>query len=270
MGNKGAVGLRLTIDDANITAVAAHLAPDEFQVERRDVDWMNIVRGLVFEEDENANDPGEAAGGTTPSGSKHRQIFSPETQLFVFGDLNYRTSASRPPPSAKFPPASATPADFWELLEKDQLTERRTKGKTMHNLEEGPVTFKPTYKYLFSKPNTLSPKRFPSWTDRILFTLTPSLSTANYDSVHDYNGSDHKPVFLHATIDVKKGYGSAIAAPFELDKDWKSRRAVARRLEVTVGTLALMVGSPTGWAVIAAIVIGGFGGWWAFRAIYPL
>jgi len=52
MGNKGAVEVRMgySIGDStvDITLVSAHLAPMEDRTQRRNEDWMNIVRGLVF------------------------------------------------------------------------------------------------------------------------------------------------------------------------------------------------------------------------------
>ncbi|KAL9050629.1 MAG: hypothetical protein Q9206_005012, partial [Seirophora lacunosa] len=52
MGNKGAVGVRLgySVPEGitELTFVAAHLAPMEDGLARRNEDWMNIVRGLVF------------------------------------------------------------------------------------------------------------------------------------------------------------------------------------------------------------------------------
>ena len=58
MGNKGAVAVRLhyTVTEDNddtappleLTAIAAHLAPMEDGLSRRNEDWASIVRGLVF------------------------------------------------------------------------------------------------------------------------------------------------------------------------------------------------------------------------------
>lgn len=52
MGNKGAVGLRIGYATNNgileLAAVAAHLAPMEGALERRNKDWERICRGLVF------------------------------------------------------------------------------------------------------------------------------------------------------------------------------------------------------------------------------
>jgi hypothetical protein len=61
MGNKGAVGIRLGLslnrndEELDITFAAAHLAPMEYAVEQRNQDWENIVRNLVFINDEKPN-----------------------------------------------------------------------------------------------------------------------------------------------------------------------------------------------------------------------
>ncbi|KAI4140898.1 MAG: hypothetical protein L6R39_005612, partial [Caloplaca ligustica] len=71
MGNKGAVGVTLGYNTApaektlEFTFVAAHLAPMEDAVDRRNEDWRNIVRGLVFAPPNNRNPFATATNGPT-------------------------------------------------------------------------------------------------------------------------------------------------------------------------------------------------------------
>jgi hypothetical protein len=208
MGNKGAVGVRLGYRGTQITFVAAHLAPMEDALERRNEDYKNIVQGLVFtpakssrtkpvsraEEDEDApllqEVPVDRGGNTT---SSHHGMYSSSGCLFFAGDLNYRTSLLRPSPqdvAEKYPdPAvSDNEADtrHWrKLFPEDQLSQQVKAGKTLHGLTEAPITFPPTYKYNVvsnSSKAVIFPEeendrqdwswahhRWPSWCDRIFF-----------------------------------------------------------------------------------------------------
>ncbi|KXT10797.1 hypothetical protein AC579_2968 [Pseudocercospora musae] len=167
MGNKGAVGIRLGLeDDVLLTYVTAHLAPMESEWERRNEDWKNICENMVFE-------PSEASGRIAASteqqpllsrsendnGDQHT-IFSPPSHVFLAGDLNYRTSDVQPQPKdfESWPhPLTSNPdeVDFNELLRQDQLTREMANDKTLHNFAEAPITFAPTYKYS-SKAQTLA------------------------------------------------------------------------------------------------------------------
>ncbi|KAJ9612073.1 hypothetical protein H2200_003668 [Cladophialophora chaetospira] len=211
MGNKGAVGSRLgyqspeMANEVELTFVAAHLAPMEDGLERRNEDYKSIVRRLVFvrdstsqkpisgdEEDEDApllqgDDPSLQDDQASESG-----MYSASSHLFFAGDLNYRTSLLQPSPQdvdEKFPHPTANEADpkhFQRLLAEDQLTQQVKAGKTLHGLLEAPITFPPTYKYdtdgskavIFDKREdgeedrqhwSWARHRWPSWCDRIFW-----------------------------------------------------------------------------------------------------
>ncbi|KAL9939642.1 hypothetical protein V8E36_001459 [Tilletia maclaganii] len=132
MGNKGAVGLRLVLAGAGpnardevYTFVSAHLAAHDHNVPRRNRDWANIVRRMVFTPQSVQPLPllqekprSAAQGGPAPSVSaledryktqKSKQPKDAEpldtrsyglydsTHLFVFGDLNYRIALKKLP-----------------------------------------------------------------------------------------------------------------------------------------------------------------------------
>ena len=224
MGNKGAVGIRMgySIGDStiDITLVSAHLAPMEDQIERRNEDWKNIVRGLVFtpvsptavkkkttqrlpQEDSSDSDPLLTTSQEEDSIPPMSGIFTPTSHLFFTGDLNYRTSTAKPGPESytAWPQPSTdinAPEHYSHLLSKDQLTRERKGGKTLHGLIEAPVDFPPTYKYsekarslAASKPSNengvldtwiWAKHRFPSWCDRILYLDLPSWMKAHSPS----------------------------------------------------------------------------------------
>ncbi|KAK1833109.1 Endonuclease/exonuclease/phosphatase [Podospora conica] len=196
MGNKGAVGLRVTWSDApngattpatEVTLVATHLAAMEWNLKKRNANWLTIVSGLTFANplailpgpfppDTSAPRPDQSGAGDTrpPSSSsssdetthpllpspapalsetdlaalQSASIFKPTSHLFVFGDLNYRISTSTPPPLAAFPSFDPSSPDYYpSFLPRDQLTQERLARRAFHGLAEAPVAFGPTYKF---------------------------------------------------------------------------------------------------------------------------
>ncbi|KAL8926196.1 MAG: hypothetical protein Q9208_003099 [Pyrenodesmia sp. 3 TL-2023] len=251
MGNKGAVGVKLgyaaTGVPLELAFVAAHLAPMEDALDRRNEDWMNIVRGLVFAP---ANKKGSLST-TPPPGStedsepllsdassnasnRPRGIYAPTSHLILAGDLNYRTSTTLPQPldHLAFPkPTSSTtdPQHYSHLLRNDQLAREITAGRTCHSLREAPIDFPPTYKYSSKAQSHAETQdmtaewgwakhRWPSWCDRILFLDLPpwtkedtpgaDIKVVGYTALPLMPTSDHRPVALRLRVPLK-----AIPAP---------------------------------------------------------
>ena len=209
MGNKGAVGVRLGYaisedETLELTFVAAHLAPMEDALARRNEGWKNIVRGLVFTPTDRKELPptskqpaaGEESEPLIPNNSdtasrRSSGLYTPTSHLILAGDLNYRTSSTAPHPSdfLAFPKSTQEPADpthYSHLLQNDQLKRELNAGRTCHGLREAPISFPPTYKYstkaqsLAETDPTATTKtwhwakhRWPSWCDRILYLDLP-------------------------------------------------------------------------------------------------
>jgi len=238
MGNKGGVGIRLDVDATELTFVAMHLAPMEGYVERRNQDWQDICRGLVFRSD---NSSGTAGTETEPllAGSKRTAsgLYKPKSHIFLFGDLNYRTSHLSPTetahktfPQPSLPDSSSNRIPLSELLTRDQLTLERQEGRTLHGFEEAPIKFPPTYKYSHSRSDVPGPQaakgdaatadeeddesavvqepslwswakhRWPSWCDRILWYPPSGVNAGVYTALPLLPSSDHRPVALHITL----------------------------------------------------------------------
>ncbi|PYH80475.1 DNase I-like protein [Aspergillus uvarum CBS 121591] len=205
MGNKGAVGARLGYlasssssrrdgegerEDAQqpveLTFVAAHLAPMEWAVERRNADWRSLVERLVFERqdsrvaaagrepvgtEEEDNAASESAPllqqrstAASPVGQQHerRGIYVPTSYLFLAGDLNYRTADRPPHPgdrTSKFPRVNVETSDprhYSHLLKEDQLSRERAQSRCFQGLSEAPISFPPTYKYSLAARHAVS------------------------------------------------------------------------------------------------------------------
>ncbi|KAF4626378.1 hypothetical protein G7Y89_g11778 [Cudoniella acicularis] len=314
MGNKGAVGVRFTYQrggsSTELTFIAAHLAAMESELKRRNEDWKNIVRGLVFkstasDSKENATSLSAEARPLLSISPRDSSIYKPTSHLFVAGDLNYRTSTLSPAPNDHadtFPQPHndrSSPNHFSVLFENDQLNQERRAGRTCHGLIEAPVTFPPTYKYDSREP-FLTPDedlsqwhwakhRWPSWCDRILYLDIPSWLSATKPGVkittHKYSAlplmptSDHRPVTLEVSIPLvpipspsedEEGDDPRISPPFEINVDWKSRRDRARILELVVGFSMYCTTTLEGAGIVVAMVVGAAGAYFAIRSMLDI
>ena len=317
MGNKGAVGLRLgyavpdSDDTLELTFVAAHLAPMEEALQRRNQDWKTIVRGLVFTPDTRkdiikSTKPQPAARDESEpllandTGRNPRGLYNPTSHLILAGDLNYRTSRTKPTAGthAVFPQLDTgrqedNNGDFSSLLHADQLSHELKAGRTCHGLSEAPIHFPPTYKYSkkaqlrAAKEDSMTTwdwakHRWPSWCDRILYLDLPAwmrsdllpgggIEVDQYTALPLLPTSDHRPVILAMRIPLKaipaleeedRGEGDLrTKPPFDIDPRWKERRQWARRKEVGVGILAYLFLTWEGRSIALALMIGALLGW---------
>uniref|UniRef100_A0AAZ3R7N9 Uncharacterized protein n=1 Tax=Oncorhynchus tshawytscha TaxID=74940 RepID=A0AAZ3R7N9_ONCTS len=138
------------------------------------------------------------------------------------------------------PPSTA---DLQPLWERDQLLTMKKKEPFLQEFEEGPLKFKPTYKFNRNSDtyDTSGKKRKPAWTDRILWRIKPkspppeddeaeraSTSTQHSDDGQEeypikvlqdtytcdpsYGVSDHKPVIGIFNLEMRKRCDSALVS----------------------------------------------------------
>jgi hypothetical protein len=295
MGNKGAAAVRMGYragdDVLSFTFVSAHLAAMEDAIARRNQDYQDIAKGLVFQSElgpkpidrDEQDEDAPLLEGLPESSSSTSGMYS-TSYLFVGGDLNYRTSTTKPTAEdvKAFPTIGGDPADprHYSLFRfKDQLTQQLQANKTLHGLTEATVTFPPTYKY---QENTapLGPDgwkwathRWPSWCDRILYLDTPSTMLPAKIRVHKYTTlplfatSDHRGVALSLSIPLKAvvtpnpSEDLRDVPPFATDPEWKAKRDAARRKELAVGIAAYLTLTWEGNGLLLASVIGVLGSW---------
>lgn len=276
MGNKGAIGARLGWKNSDAeglvytTFVSAHLAPFEEEIERRNQDYVDIARRLVFtsedarewrKDQQTAEDVPLLAGESTETNDDQtasKGMYSNDTYLFFAGDLNYRTALTTPgrDDPKNYPQPKNNVKDvlhYAHLLEKDQLTQQLHEGKTLHGLTEQQIDFPPTYKYQLSEDKPVlvdqdvqewkwARHRWPSWCDRIFYSAT-QVQAGQYSALPLFRTSDHRPVALSAAVPLRKlpsDFNLARQAPGALDQHYMSRRHAARRKEVVVGTAAYL------------------------------
>jgi hypothetical protein len=306
MGNKGAVGARLGFagdDDETIpvTFVSAHLAPMEDQCERRNADWQSICEGLVFTratDDSTRNDEDSQPLLNSTSDDSYDKttehtLFSPLSHVFFAGDLNYRT-ADTPPSTTDHqiwphPTSDPNHPSYRDLWANDQLNRELRNKNTLHLLTEAPVNFPPTYKYSNAAKEAAkhgrplpsggnneqqtwpwAKHRVPSWCDRVLFLAAgkADIDVHGYDALSVQPTSDHRPVTLSVTIPLRKPEVAADSKlPFSMRRDWRERRAAARRYEILVGIASYLALTWEGEAVLAATIVGILGGYVALRAV---
>jgi hypothetical protein len=293
----------------DLTFVAAHLAPMENALEQRNQDWKSIVERLVFShpkdtEGEPNNDETRALlnhrRSSSHSEDSRRDLFAPNSYVFLAGDLNYRTSHVSPQKAdqVRFPRRDVNrddPSHYSHLLEEDQLMREMRDGRSFHGLTEAPIDFPPTYKYSDAARQAAklgidadpewkwSSHRWPSWCDRILFLDSPSWAGEGghvrpqaYNALPLLPQSDHRPVALAATIPLTHfepstdhtDTRSKVVAPFAIDPSWKSRRDVARRKELVVGMLAYLGLTREGNGLLLASTLGLLGAWIVLRSLW--
>ncbi|USP75072.1 hypothetical protein yc1106_02346 [Curvularia clavata] len=284
MGNKGAVAMRLGLscpgadDTLDLTFAAAHLAPMERNVEARNKDWENLVRNLVFvNDDDSAYSSSEqrpllAASSTVPT--DQNGLFTPGNHVFFYGDLNYRTSDSPPDldASKSYPQPTESESSsrhFSHLLKQDQLIREKDAKRTLHGFDELPITFPPTYKYATPKRALAaevetwhwSKHRYPSWCDRILFLRAGSssdLEPQTYTALPVQPTSDHRPVALSLRVNekpIKMGINDILSRPpFDINPQWKARRDAARRWEVIVGVMSYLALTGKGQIILVTLM----------------
>ncbi|KAI8923326.1 hypothetical protein BC831DRAFT_501480 [Entophlyctis helioformis] len=248
MGNKGAVGIRLKLFDSYLCFVNAHLAADTSMVERRNQDYQEICKRLVFQLQSHYRDyiayaqanpwvasgidsaaalngfpvagaamnPTDAYAGSNMTLTRTMLSMFDADHLFWMGDLNYRVTL--PDAEAK---TMIEQGNLAELLRFDQLQIERSSSRSFNGFDEGAITFPPSYKYDVgtSRYDTSEKRRSPSWCDRVLWFSNPLkqqdpdwLKLTSYDSAMHLTMSDHKPVSARFIVKMRKLNGEKLMA----------------------------------------------------------
>ncbi|KAF8307217.1 DNase I-like protein [Clavulina sp. PMI_390] len=177
-GNKGAVAIRLQYHDTTFCFVTAHLAAGHSNVEERNSDYRTIVNGLHFQ--------------------KGRTIGNHDAVIWL-GDMNYRIDLEN-----EMVRSLATTDQLDALLVADQLKLAIDSQAAFHGYDEGPILFRPTYRYNLGSDtyDTSEKMRIPAWTDRILYRGM-DLDLGTYSRA-ELTGSDHRPVFALFRVTIRK------------------------------------------------------------------
>lgn len=200
-GNKGAISVRLLLDDTSYCFTNAHLAAGQDYVGARDADIANIFRSCRFPRHAHGEDLFRAGDGSS-IGDHQYQVF--------FGDLNYRLQTSREAVKKYLMSNDTIPA----LLKFDQL-QRQSQNQShhLHKFIEGTITFAPTYKYDrgTDRFDSSEKQRIPAYCDRILISSQVGemgskdhVEIVNYESINCIKISDHRPIAATLLFPVRK------------------------------------------------------------------
>uniref|UniRef100_A0A7S3DGN3 C2 domain-containing protein n=1 Tax=Palpitomonas bilix TaxID=652834 RepID=A0A7S3DGN3_9EUKA len=209
LGNKGAVGVSLSLKGTSFCFLSCHLAAHQAKVKERNSNSADILNGIRL-------------------GERDIEVTQEFRHVFWFGDFNYRVDLPR-----ETVIEAVRERNFELPKANDQMWREIRAGRALYGFEEGEILFPPTYRYerkkkhpLVITPGNRSPSweevtgeeerqysqkklRIPSYCDRILFTSMEHAAKARecmilaYDaaSPHTFITSDHCPV--HATFAVK-------------------------------------------------------------------
>ncbi|XP_040007052.1 inositol polyphosphate 5-phosphatase K [Xiphias gladius] len=222
-GNKGGVTVRFSFYGHMVCFLNCHLAAHMNYALQRVDEFEHILEVQDFDIDD------------TPHIRDHKVVF-------WFGDLNFRIADH----GLHFLRSSINSGRLNLLWDRDQLIMMKRKEPFLQEFEEGPLNFKPTYKfdrnsdtYDTSSPKTWfgfnGKKRKPAWTDRILWRIKPktpppeddderaSTSTDDgqdeypilvtqdkYTSDMSYGVSDHKPVIATFSLELRKCFDTPL------------------------------------------------------------
>ncbi|XP_057872973.1 type IV inositol polyphosphate 5-phosphatase 11 [Cryptomeria japonica] len=209
---KGAVAISFDFINTSFIFISCHLAPHQSNVEERNSQYQRISQTIFSDSTSRMHSPCLQSPNrlTDPLGlKKESKVISPtslETSDVVvwLGDLNYRIEGSRNSVG------SLINQNFQQLRAKDQLSREAEKGEIFHGFCEGPLSFRPTYKYDIGTDDydTSTKRRVPSWTDRILYKINSGgnvkAHVEDYDSIDSIKGSDHRPVKAHLCIKFRR------------------------------------------------------------------
>jgi len=118
---------------------------------------------------------------------------------FMFGDLNFRLEMDN---------ASACrlldEKNYNAMLKNDQLLSQNKHFSYPHSLNEAPIRFPPTYKFIKNTSRYDIEKRPPAWCDRILWGTIDPVKCIDYNSIDSLCFSDHKPIYGVYLLKIKK------------------------------------------------------------------
>ncbi|KAK0935995.1 hypothetical protein LTR29_012456 [Friedmanniomyces endolithicus] len=191
-GNKGALVLRVVLDDSSLCFVNCHLAAGQTQTIHRNNDVAAILETEALPPHPLSNGSIAQHSDVFASGGDGSMILDHEICI-LNGDLNYRIDTMGRDTVIKH----VQQGNLSRLLERDQLLLSRKKnpGFRLRAFQENPITFAPTYKYnLHSDEYDNSEKRrAPAWCDRILYRGLGKVKMEDYRR-WDLRVSDHRPV----------------------------------------------------------------------------
>ena len=178
IGNKGACLIRFNINDSKIAIACNHLSAGQELYEGR---------------------RGEITDTLNTAFKKYQNIhFKDYDYYFFFGDLNSRISLDYSNyliEDILKNHSKTLNGDFNNILIYDQIKQYQKESSLILQMDEAPIKFSPTYKYVIgSNEYDKNKKRIPSWTDRIMFKKFSETAPLAYNKCL-LSLSDHQPIY---------------------------------------------------------------------------
>ncbi|KAJ7211939.1 hypothetical protein O6H91_20G040100 [Diphasiastrum complanatum] len=195
---KGAVAVTFRFKEASFLFVACHLAPHQGNLEERNAQYSRICQSLFSRPSAGICSCLQNTAVVADEYEEQalcRSIVEDSDLVVWFGDLNYRVEGSRS--SVGLMVKHNLEKFLWA---KDQLSREFQHGHIFSGFQEGPLSFRPTYKYDVGTDNydSSEKERVPSWTDRILIKVSQKsyvkADLQDYNSINSLKTSDHRPV----------------------------------------------------------------------------
>lgn len=179
MGNKGSCLMRFELHDTSIAFSSGHFAAGQSSNSSRIAELLDILcKNFTIQ---------------------RQKKFQEHDIFFLFGDLNFRLDLDNNSVRRMIENKSLD-----TLVVYDQFIKTRNVNFSLNCLEEGNLTFNPTYKYGFGTNEYDSKaKRIPSWCDRIFYKKSKLIKLICYNR-SEYLYSDHKPVYGLFEVKVLK------------------------------------------------------------------
>lgn len=201
-GNKGAIIVRLVLDDSSICFVNCHLAAGQTQTLHRNNDIAAILEANTLPQYPLTEGKGAQHSDVFASGGDGSMIMDHEICI-INGDLNYRIDTMGRDTVVKH----VQQGNLGRLLERDQLllSRRKNPGFRLRAFQESPIAFAPTYKYNVhtDEYDTSEKRRAPAWCDRILYRGLGKVKLEDYRRWDQVRVSDHRPVSGRLRMRIK-------------------------------------------------------------------
>ncbi|PPJ50435.1 hypothetical protein CBER1_05579 [Cercospora berteroae] len=201
-GNKGAIIVRMVLDDSSICMVNCHLAAGQTQTMHRNNDIAEILESSTLPSYPlNSSETAEHSD-VFASGGDGSMVMDHEICI-LNGDLNYRIDTMGRDSVIKH----IQQGNLARLLERDQLllSRRKNPGFRLRAFQENTIKFAPTYKYNIhtDEYDTSEKRRSPAWCDRILYRGLGKVKMEEYRRWDQIRVSDHRPVSGRLRLRVK-------------------------------------------------------------------
>jgi hypothetical protein len=202
LGNKGAILIRLVVDDSSICFVNCHLAAGQTQTINRNNDAAAILEAKVLPAFPIQDNEVAKHSDVFTNGGDGSMILDHEICV-LNGDLNYRIDTMGRETVIKH----IEQGNYARLLERDQLllSRKRNPGFRLRAFQESPINFAPTYKYNVNSDvyDTSEKRRAPAWCDRIMYRGIGKVKMEDYRRWDQIRVSDHRPVSGYLKLRVK-------------------------------------------------------------------